>query len=361
MALFKEAEANSSAGARRRAMYLAESYAPYSFDSLKEVGAALDYAIARLAREYKQNNADVRRKLRAGDDITMSMRASRERVWEVLSARPEEVVLEKVRKEFGRVIEQADGEREEMERQMELSAREYVADMFGEGSFSLVRVSQADVVRSAKQMQQIIAKRQGEVLTNGTLRARVSDKTKRKAYSTQISERNLAAFGYDKDTAKIIHYTAASRIAELFEGAEGEPIFIENYKADDNAERTGAYHLFNTISIEGYGEFDVNINVLGYKDKNAENTLYQLELTIENPAPQEATLSDGGIRRAATPYTGAGSSERRLAAYRSFVENEMAEIKKISRKTEREDDRYVFSIRWRKRFTGGKPVPGPSS
>ena len=44
-------------------MYLAESYAPYSFDSLKEVGAALDDAIARLAREYKQNNADERRKM----------------------------------------------------------------------------------------------------------------------------------------------------------------------------------------------------------------------------------------------------------------------------------------------------------
>ena len=103
---YKENGEKSSADDRRRALSLAESYALDSFGGLKEVGAALDYAIARLAREYKQNNADVRRKLRAGDDITMSMRASRERVWEVLSARPEEVVLEKVRKEFGRVIEQ---------------------------------------------------------------------------------------------------------------------------------------------------------------------------------------------------------------------------------------------------------------
>lgn len=55
-------------------------------------------------------------------------------------------------------------------------------------------------------MQLIIAKRQGEVLTNGTLRARVSDKTKRKTYSTQISEKNLSVFGYDKQTARKIHH-----------------------------------------------------------------------------------------------------------------------------------------------------------
>ena len=39
---YKEGGKKSSADDRRRAMYLAESYAPHSFDSLKEVGAALD-------------------------------------------------------------------------------------------------------------------------------------------------------------------------------------------------------------------------------------------------------------------------------------------------------------------------------
>ena len=57
----KEGGKKSSADDRRRALSLAASYAPNSFGGLKEVGAALDYAISRLAREYKQNNADPRR------------------------------------------------------------------------------------------------------------------------------------------------------------------------------------------------------------------------------------------------------------------------------------------------------------
>ena len=59
---YKDGEKNSSADDRRRATHLAADYALDSFGGLKEVGAALDYAISRLAREYKQNNADVRRK-----------------------------------------------------------------------------------------------------------------------------------------------------------------------------------------------------------------------------------------------------------------------------------------------------------
>ncbi|MEG2586438.1 MAG: hypothetical protein RSB24_09185, partial [Akkermansia sp.] len=52
---FKDKKENTSADDRRRAKYLSDSYALDSFDSLKEVGAALDYAIARVAREYKEN------------------------------------------------------------------------------------------------------------------------------------------------------------------------------------------------------------------------------------------------------------------------------------------------------------------
>ena len=48
---YKEGGKKSSADDRRRAKYLAESYALDSFDGLSQVGAALDYAIAQLARE----------------------------------------------------------------------------------------------------------------------------------------------------------------------------------------------------------------------------------------------------------------------------------------------------------------------
>lgn len=54
---YKQNGEKSSADDRRRALNLAESYAPDSFGGLKEVGAALEHAISRQVREYKQNNA----------------------------------------------------------------------------------------------------------------------------------------------------------------------------------------------------------------------------------------------------------------------------------------------------------------
>ena len=59
---YKANDKHTSADDKRRAMNLAESYALETFGGLQQVGAALDYAIARLAREYKQNNADPKRK-----------------------------------------------------------------------------------------------------------------------------------------------------------------------------------------------------------------------------------------------------------------------------------------------------------
>ena len=72
---YKQNGEKSSADDRRRALHLAASYAPDSSGSLKEVGAALDYAIARLTREYKQNNANPRRKVskRYGDVASFSL------------------------------------------------------------------------------------------------------------------------------------------------------------------------------------------------------------------------------------------------------------------------------------------------
>ena len=52
---YKEGNINSSADDRRRATHLAADYALDSFGGLKEVGAALEHAISRQVREYKQN------------------------------------------------------------------------------------------------------------------------------------------------------------------------------------------------------------------------------------------------------------------------------------------------------------------
>ncbi len=55
---YKENDKHSSVDDRQRAMNLAESYALNTFGGLERVGAALEYSIARVAREYKQNNAN---------------------------------------------------------------------------------------------------------------------------------------------------------------------------------------------------------------------------------------------------------------------------------------------------------------
>jgi hypothetical protein len=55
---YKENNKHSSVDDRQRAMNLAESYALNTFGGLERVGAALEYSIARAAREYKQNNAN---------------------------------------------------------------------------------------------------------------------------------------------------------------------------------------------------------------------------------------------------------------------------------------------------------------
>lgn len=55
---YKENDKHSSVDDRQRAMNLAESYALNTFGGLERVGAALEYSIAREAREYKQNIAN---------------------------------------------------------------------------------------------------------------------------------------------------------------------------------------------------------------------------------------------------------------------------------------------------------------
>lgn len=55
---YKENDKHSSVDDKQRAMNLAESYALNTFGGLERVGAALEYSIARVAREYKQNIAN---------------------------------------------------------------------------------------------------------------------------------------------------------------------------------------------------------------------------------------------------------------------------------------------------------------
>ena len=169
---------------------------------------------------------------------------------------------------------------------------------------------------------------QGKVFVNkntgieAVIEARVSGKTVGKAQQAQMSVANLKAVGFSAEEARKIHYTAATRIHELFENAE-DGRFEEEYK--DDPSRAGAYHFFNTVEIEGIGSFDVNVTALALKNED-QKLLYTLELTIENPKGVSVAYPNPDIQGDA--YSASGVSTRNLSSYRSFVEKEKASIRK---------------------------------
>lgn len=193
-------------------------------------------------------------------------------------------------------------------------------------NFSLVSIPSGEVITTAAEMRARLKPLQGKVFVNkntgiqAVIEARVSGKTVGKAGAAQMSVANLKALGFSAEEARRIHYTAATRIHELFENAE-DALFEESYK--DDPSRAGAYHFFNTVDIEGMGRFDVNVSAIALTEER-ENILYTLELTIENPATRGATSREG---RFSTPFKD-GVSTRNLSSYRSFVEKEKAAVRK---------------------------------
>lgn len=126
------------------------------------------------------------------------------------------------------------------------------------------------MITTAAEMRARLKPLQGKVFVNkntgieAVIEARVSGKTVGKAQQAQMSVANLKAVGFSAEEARKIHYTAATRIHELFENAE-DGRFEEEYK--DDPSRAGAYHFFNTVEIEGIGSFDVNVTALALKMK----------------------------------------------------------------------------------------------
>lgn len=195
-------------------------------------------------------------------------------------------------------------------------------------SFSLVSIPSGDVITTAAEMRARLKPLQGKVFVNkntgiqAVIEARVSGKTVGKAQQAQMSVANLKAVGFSAEEARKIHYTAATRIHELFENAE-DGRFEEEYK--DDPSRAGAYHFFNTVEIEGIGSFDVNVTALALKNED-QKLLYTLELTIENPKGVSVAYPNPDIQGDA--YSASGVSTRNLSSYRSFVEKEKAAVKK---------------------------------
>lgn len=195
-------------------------------------------------------------------------------------------------------------------------------------SFSLVSIPSGEVITTAAEMRARLKPLQGKVFVNkntgiqAVIEARVSAKTKGKAGASQMSVANLKRFGISIEDARTIHYTAAARIHELFENAE-DALFEESY--NDDPSRAGAYHFFNTVEVEGFGRFDVNVTAIAPENKERINTLYTIELTIENPriTSEEVPLSHGGVSSDTS-----GVSTRNLSSYRSFVEKEKAAVRK---------------------------------
>ena len=195
-------------------------------------------------------------------------------------------------------------------------------------SFSLVSIPSGEVITTAAEMRARLKPLQGKVFVNkntgieAVIEARVSGKTVGKAQQAQMSVANLKAVGFSAEEARKIHYTAATRIHELFENAE-DGRFEEEYK--DDPSRAGAYHFFNTVEIEGIGSFDVNVTALALKNED-QKLLYTLELTIENPKGVSVAYPNPDIQGDA--YSASGVSTRNLSSYRSFVEKEKASIRK---------------------------------
>ncbi len=194
-------------------------------------------------------------------------------------------------------------------------------------NFSLVSIPSGDVITTAAEMRARLKPLQGKVFVNkntgiqAVIEARVSGKTVGKAGAAQMSVANLKALGFSAEEARRVHYTAATRIHELFENAE-DGFFEEAYKQDSS--KAGAYHFFNTVDIGGIGAFDVNVTAIKYVKEQEGNVLYTLELTIENPAARGAASREG---RLPTPFKD-GVSTRNLSSYRSFVEKEKAAVRK---------------------------------
>ena len=195
-------------------------------------------------------------------------------------------------------------------------------------NFSLVSIPSGEVITTAAEMRARLKPLQGKVFVNkntgieAVIEARVSGKTVGKAQQAQMSVANLKAAGFSAEEARKIHYTAATRIHELFENAE-DGRFEEEYK--DDPSRAGAYHFFNTVEIEGIGSFDVNVTALALKNED-QKLLYTLELTIENPKGVSVAYPNPDIQGDA--YSASGVSTRNLSSYRSFVEKEKAAVRK---------------------------------
>ena len=195
-------------------------------------------------------------------------------------------------------------------------------------NFSMVSIPSGEVITTAAEMRARLKPLQGKVFVNkntgieAVIEARVSGKTVGKAQQAQMSVANLKAVGFSAEEARKIHYTAATRIHELFENAE-DGRFEEEYK--DDPSRAGAYHFFNTVEIEGIGSFDVNVTALALKNED-QKLLYTLELTIENPKGVSVAYPNPDIQGDA--YSASGVSTRNLSSYRSFVEKEKAAVRK---------------------------------
>lgn len=224
-------------------------------------------------------------------------------------------------------------------RQGEAAVEQIVKEVTGSGvsmslsgdssvSFSIVSIPSEDVVDTAADMRAKLKPLQGKVFVNkntgiqAVIEARVSGKTVGKAQQAQMSIANLKALGFSAEDARKIHYTAATRIHELFENAE-DGRFEEEYK--DDPSRAGAYHFFNMVDIEEIGSFDVNVTALALKNED-QKLLYTLELTIENPKGVSVAYPSPDDQGDA--YSASRVSTRNLSSYRSFVEKEKASIKR---------------------------------
>lgn len=233
-------------------------------------------------------------------------------------------------------LDRAQQEREQQARESAMPAEDYLEEqarkeaeeatpMFSWSVGKKFEPVRAQRVTSADDAKVALKPFQGKMFRNAAtdVNATVTSKTLGKSHAAQLSVKNLMAVGYTREDALTIHFSAFAHIHELFESSP-YGFFEENYDKEKKRGRAGAWHYLNTIYVDGFGYFDVNVSALKPENEKEGNRLFSLELTIENPGSE-------GTRHPFSrglSFNSAGATGRILAAYRSFVEKEMLIIRK---------------------------------
>ncbi len=195
---------------------------------------------------------------------------------------------------------------------------------------TVYRISANEKVESKKELVDILKGKRGTFINkkSGVVANLSRDGAGKLGHAAGESVTNLVRLGYTEEEATTIHYTAASRVTDLYEKAQ---LYLREEAYHKKQEREAVFHFFEPVIIEtsrGEEAFLANISVIEFVNQNDGKRVFSLEMTIENPISVSETV---------TPYTGARKQKSdevsglRLSAFNSFVKKEKKSIEHQAR------------------------------